>query len=327
MMTADGRNGKLMSKPRWIALALIGLGAVSVVAWQSTRRQHAPERVQRVLDRAERVALLEELQPVALKNRNLKRFGSANDGGYLLCDNLSEGIQSAYSYGVGANDELGCDVSKRYSVPVHQYDCFDPGRPTCQGGVFVFHNECIGPRPERDKEQRVFDTLQNQISKNKDIGKRLIVKIDVEGAEWNSLMVTPDAVLDQIDQMPMELHIDPNRRGVDRGDSKTQAEILCGQFALQQFCLHTECRTTAGLGVPGLVGQQAARSARRIGSNASSRERAQRSGPSGGAGLPALFRPPLGTSTLMAATSGAVAAKGEARGMATAHTTVPASLR
>lgn len=91
-------------------------------------------------------------------------------------------------------------------MPVHQYDCFDPARPTCEGGVFVFHNECIGPRPERDESQRVFDTLQNQISKNLDTGKRLIVKIDVEGAEWNSLLVTPDAVLDQIDQMPMELH-------------------------------------------------------------------------------------------------------------------------
>ena len=198
-----------MSKPRWIALALIGLGVVSVAAWQSMRPKPVPEGVQSVPGRPERVALLEELQPVALKNCNLKRFGSANDGGYLLCDNLSEGIQSAYSYGVGANDELGCDVSKRYSVPVHQYDCFDPARPTCQGGVFVFHNECIGPRAERDKDQRVFDTLQNQISKNHDAGKRLIVKIDVEGAEWNSLLVTPDAVLEQIDQMPMELHIDP----------------------------------------------------------------------------------------------------------------------
>ena len=48
--------------------------------------------------------------------------------------------------------------------------------------------------------------MENQISKNFDTGKPLIVKIDVEGAEWDSLLATPDAVLDQIDQMPMELH-------------------------------------------------------------------------------------------------------------------------
>lgn len=92
-----------MSKPRWIALALIGLAVVSVAASQAPRVQRALERW---LERRTRVALLAELQPVVLKNCTLKRFGSANDGGYLLCDNLSEGIQSAYSYGVGANDEL-----------------------------------------------------------------------------------------------------------------------------------------------------------------------------------------------------------------------------
>jgi hypothetical protein len=185
-----------MITTRGFVLALIVVLVIGAVVWQ----------VQRARQRATRAALLAELQPIALKNCTLKRFGSANDGGYLLCDNLSEGIGSAYSYGVGPNDEFGCDVAERYGVPVHQYDCFDPKRPACAGGRFVFHNECIGPRPERDESRRVFDTLQNQISKNLDAGKRLIVKIDVEGAEWDSLLATPDAVLDQIDQMPMELH-------------------------------------------------------------------------------------------------------------------------
>ena len=36
--------------------------------------------------------------------------------------------------------------------------------------------------------------------------RNLLVKIDIEGAEWDSLMATPDAVLDRISQMPMELH-------------------------------------------------------------------------------------------------------------------------
>jgi hypothetical protein len=196
-----------MSKKRWIGLALVGLAVVAVFAWHAGLVHEFHDlAVQRVLQRQTRVALLAELQPVVLKNCALKRFGSVNDGGYLLCDNLSEGMESAYSYGIGRNDDFGCDVSKRYGVPVHQYDCFDSRRPTCESGKFVFHNECIGPRPERDENQRLFDTLQNQISKNLDTGKRLIVKIDVEGAEWNSLLATPDAVRDQIDQMAMELH-------------------------------------------------------------------------------------------------------------------------
>ena len=194
-----------MAKARLIALAAATIAVVASVAWQATdtRRAHS-----------HRVALLAELEPVVLRNCTLKRFGSANDGGYLVCDNLGQGIQSAYSYGVGPNDEFGCQVSSRYNVRVHQYDCFDLTRPSCQAGAFIFHEECIGPRPQRDGP-REFDTLQNHISRNLDTGKRLIVKIDVEGAEWESLLATPDSVLDQIDQMPMELHLANESRALE----------------------------------------------------------------------------------------------------------------
>ena len=58
-------------------------------------------------ERKLREAILAELQPVTLKNCTLKRFGSANDGGYLMCDNLIEPVNAAYSYGVGRNDDWG----------------------------------------------------------------------------------------------------------------------------------------------------------------------------------------------------------------------------
>jgi hypothetical protein len=38
------------------------------------------------------------------------------------------------------------------------------------------------------------------------------VKIDVEGAEWDALMATPEGVLERIDQLPMELHGSHERR-------------------------------------------------------------------------------------------------------------------
>jgi hypothetical protein len=186
----------------WIALAILSLLAVSIGAWKA-----AVERAQF----QNRQALREELRSVMLQNCKFRRFGSANDGGYLMCDNLITTLDAAYSYGVGPNDEWGCDVSTRYRVPVHQYDCFDPARPTCKTGNFVFHDECVGDRRER-VGARMFDTLANQIASNGDSGKRLIVKLDIEGAEWDSLMVTPDAVLDLIDQLPMELHGINDRR-------------------------------------------------------------------------------------------------------------------
>ena len=161
--------------------------------------------VRQAAGRKLREAILVELQPVALKNCTLKRFGSANDGGYLMCENLIEPLDAAYSYGVGPNDDWGCEVSRRYRVPVHQYDCFDPARPTCEGGTFVFHDECVGDRTGR-RESRFFDTLENQIRKNGDIGRRVIVKMDIEGAEWDSLLVAPDELLSSIPQITMEMH-------------------------------------------------------------------------------------------------------------------------
>ncbi len=152
-----------------------------------------------------RQAWLNELRPVTLTNCSFKRFGSKNDGGYVMCENLLSEVTSGYSYGIGGNDDWGCEVSKTYNIPMHQYDCFKPPKLTCKGGRFVPHNECVGPRTET-VQSRFFDTISNQIVKNGDSGERLIVKMDVEGAEWESLLATPDEVLARIDQLPMELH-------------------------------------------------------------------------------------------------------------------------
>ena len=196
-------------KRRFIAILFVLVALAAIVAGIAT----VPGRLR---ERRIRASILDAVRPVALRNCTLARFGSANDGGYLMCENLIENLGAGYSYGVGPNDEWGCDISTRYSVPVHQYDCFDPARPSCTTGQFVFHDECIAQRREII-DSRTFDTLVNQITQNGDIGKRLIVKIDIEGAEWDSLLAAPDEVLQSIDQMPMELHV-PRRGLAENGE-------------------------------------------------------------------------------------------------------------
>ena len=149
--------------------------------------------------------LLKEIQPIALANCELERFGERYDGGYLVCGNLLGRVQSAYSYGISGYDGWGCDISTRLGVPVHQYDCFNLTRPVCGTGNTIFHGECIGTKTTVE-EGRPFDTLANQIDRNGDRGKRLIVKMDVEGAEWDSFIRAPDAVLQRVDQLVVEFH-------------------------------------------------------------------------------------------------------------------------
>jgi hypothetical protein len=182
---------------RWITLAVFALAVGALAAM--------PMRLPKLTAREIRQQLLRELQPIALRNCTLERIGSPHDGGYLMCGNLLDGIQSAYSYGIGPADDWGCDVSRRREVAVHQYDCFDPRQPECPGGRALFHNECLAPVTTA-VESRAFDTFTRQISKNGDMGKTLVVKMDVEGAELDALLATEDRVLSRIDQLAVEFH-------------------------------------------------------------------------------------------------------------------------
>jgi hypothetical protein len=185
-----------------VALAVAGSGAT---VWQLVLKGPWEQYLERWRVERGRQRLYNALQPVKLANCDFKRFGEANDGGYVLCANLLGSVKSAYSYGISGYDQWGCDVSRGLSVPVHQYDCFNLQRPACAGGQTVFHEECVGTRADTI-DGRLFDSVENQVLKNGDAGKQLVVKMDVEGAEWDSLLQARDAVFERIDQLTIELH-------------------------------------------------------------------------------------------------------------------------
>jgi len=184
----------------WLVVVVIILGAG--IAYAAVRR----DRWYRNTPEGQRQALLEDLQPVALSNCELKRFGEPNDGGYLLCANLLKDVQSAYSYGISGYDGWGCDISRQLKVKVREYDCFNLQQPVCDGGALMFHPECVAGVHSADAEGRVFDTPEAQIRRNGDAGRHLVFKIDVEGAEWDTFLNTPESVLDQVDQLAVEFH-------------------------------------------------------------------------------------------------------------------------
>jgi hypothetical protein len=169
-------------------------------------------------DRAIRERIYAELQPVRLTGCTLRRIGEAHDGGYLMCANLLE-AESGYSYGISNYDGWGCRVATDLGVPVHQYDCFDQRKPQCNGGRTQFHAECIAAASGVDNEGRRFDSLASQIARNGDASRRLVMKMDVEGAEWKSLLATPDEVLARIDQLAIEMH-------ANAADAPTQQRVI-----------------------------------------------------------------------------------------------------
>ena len=199
-------------KHRALWLVIIVIIAVAGVAYAAVRR----ERWYRETAEGRRQALLEDLQPVALANCELKRFGESNDGGYLLCGNLLKDVQAAYSYGISGYDGWGCDMSRQLKVKVHEYDCFNLQQPVCDGGALMFNPECVAGARSTDSDGRVFDTPEAQIGRNGDAGRHLVFKMDVEGAEWDTFLNMSQSVLDQIDQLAIEFHgtNDPRFRDV-----------------------------------------------------------------------------------------------------------------
>jgi hypothetical protein len=170
-----------------VGLLLLVAGAFVIqnqvrVAWKraasladadaARQRREAAERAvvpDEVLKR--RAPLAEALRPVTLRNCELARIGGAHDGGYLMCRNLMAGLETAYSYGIGSDDDWGCDVSRAHRVPVHQYDCFAPTKILCDGGTLRMNAECVGPRTEV-VDGRPFSTFAAQIARNGDTGRR-----------------------------------------------------------------------------------------------------------------------------------------------------------
>jgi hypothetical protein len=186
------------------------VGAIATTLSMPYLRPTVVDRMRRSDPRI-RQTLFELVQPVALANCQLERFGEPHDGGYLMCANLLDEVAAGYSYGISGYDGWGCDISTKRRVRVHQYDCFDTRQPSCSGGDTLFHSECIAD-VSKIEEGRPFDTMQSQIAMNGDAGKRLVVKIDVEGAEWDSLLHASDATLESIDQLAIEFHyIDEER--------------------------------------------------------------------------------------------------------------------
>ena len=64
-----------------------------------------------------------------------------------------------------------------------------------------FHKEGVGPEKNED-----CNTLESHIAQNEDNNKKLILKMDVEGAEWDVLLQTPIATLELFEQIVIEIH-------------------------------------------------------------------------------------------------------------------------
>ncbi len=147
--------------------------------------------------------LADILRVKAVKGYDYVRIGRLNDGGYAMINDFRENM-SAYSFGI--SDDMSWDIHLHdiSGMRVHMYDHTIPCAPT-------FHHGCdfyrIGLGVADDREHDLLSLL-SVLKENGDMDNRngLIMKMDIEGAEWRVLEGMPETVLQLFRQMVFEFH-------------------------------------------------------------------------------------------------------------------------
>lgn len=128
------------------------------------------------------------------------RIGPKTDGGYVFADNFSTD-QAIVSYGISTEYRFDEEMALRG----HQVYMFDHTIENINATSSNMHFYKEGIAGLTDENSSLY-TLADHLDKYNVVGDRLILKMDVEGAEWGAINNTPDHVLSRFEQMTFEIH-------------------------------------------------------------------------------------------------------------------------
>jgi len=139
----------------------------------------------------------------------LERLGAPFDGGYVTCADAMANAKSALSLGINGVDDWGITVSEDYGLPVNQYDCTNPKRPLCPSTAarceLHFFDECL---EDGSRKMQPAKTLAQMLARP-DVAVPpgdVMLKMDVESAEWGSFKNADLATLRRFNQIAVEFH-------------------------------------------------------------------------------------------------------------------------
>lgn len=140
------------------------------------------------------------LTPYDLPRERKIRIGGAGDGGYVLVDRLRPG-QAVMSFGIGPSVTFDRDLAERgHSVLL--FDHTIEALPEAHAR-FTWFREGVAAVAD---PARGLSTLADHMAKLPPGGEAPILKMDVEGAEWDALTETPVNVLRRFEQIVLEFH-------------------------------------------------------------------------------------------------------------------------
>jgi hypothetical protein len=146
--------------------------------------------------------VLKLVLPMSLRGLREVRIGGNNDGGYIMREFLPSEIDGALSIGIGSDVSWDLHVSS-LGISVDMFDPTIKKLPRkVPGGRF--HRVGIGPLDSKGSKYVSISKLRENAGLN--TATNIILKLDVEGAEWAALRNLPDHELERYSQIVIEMH-------------------------------------------------------------------------------------------------------------------------
>ena len=149
----------------------------------------------------EQLCFYQFLCPKEVVGRNRILMGKRGDGSYVMLDDF-ENIKIAYSIGIANMLQFDSALADK-GIDVYMYD-HTIDKLVRERRRFHWKKIGIGGNSERaDNIQTLYDMMKENGHLNE---KNMILKMDVESAEWNSLNDVSEKMLNQFKYILLELH-------------------------------------------------------------------------------------------------------------------------
>lgn len=147
--------------------------------------------------------MIHKLTPMSCiiwKKTERKRVGKQYDGGYIMFYPFSQN-KIAYSFGI--NDDVSWEKEMvKNGYDIYMYDHTIRKLPE-RNEKFHWYKKGVTGGKESSSLERLDSLIKKNGHENVD---GMVLKMDVEGAEWDVLRTLPSKVLLQFDQIVIELH-------------------------------------------------------------------------------------------------------------------------
>lgn len=127
------------------------------------------------------------------------RLGNAYDGGYVIPKKVLPLVEKVYSYGIG-NDISFEKAVVELGIPVVGYDHTIDKLPEDWREI-IFHKNGLASKAGQD-----VDTFEHHLQQNNDVAKKILLKIDIDGAEWDVIDQIVDQFSSNIVALVLEAH-------------------------------------------------------------------------------------------------------------------------